>query len=109
MAMAIVSLAIGSQKSEEPHVEQKPRCTFSEERNQVSLSPPWIVRAPRGTSVDAQTCPECLRHCEQWQASGGGRAPVTSKLTAPQRQDPLCMTYFLFDEPDMVIRAPRED
>jgi len=54
MATAIVSFLIGSQKREEPHVEQKPRCTFSEERNQVRLSAPWIVKAARETSVDAQ-------------------------------------------------------
>src|SRR5271156_5838616 len=91
MAMPIQSLWIGSQNREEPQAEQKPRRTFSLERNHVTLSPPWTVTAERGTSVDAKKWPECLRHCEQWQASGGGRSPATSKATDPQRHDPLCM------------------
>lgn len=47
-------LVDGSQNSEEPQVEQNPRRTFSEERYQVRYSPPSIVNAERGTSVDAQ-------------------------------------------------------
>ena len=76
--------SIGSKKSEEPHVEQKPRRTFSEERNQVTLSAPWIVKAERGTSVLARKCPDHFSavHCEQWQASGGaeGRQPRSARL-----------------------------
>ena len=91
IAIPIQSFWIGSQNREEPHLEQNPRRTFSEERNQVTLSPPRTVKAARGTSVDAKTWPECLRHCEQWQASGGGKSPSTSNVTPPQRHDPLCM------------------
>lgn len=40
MATPIQSFLIGSQKSDEPHVEQKPRLAFSEERYQVRLSAP---------------------------------------------------------------------
>ena len=54
MATAIQSLSIGSQNSEAPQVEQNPRCTLSEERNQATLNSPSILSAVRGTSVDAQ-------------------------------------------------------
>ena len=48
-----------------------------------------------GNMSMSQKCPDCLRHCRQWHASGGCRSPAISKLTAPQRQDPLCMRAFL--------------
>ena len=54
MAIAIQSFSIGSQNSEAPQVEQNPRCTFSEERNQATLNSPSILTALRGTSVEAQ-------------------------------------------------------
>jgi hypothetical protein len=54
MVTPMVSFMIASQKSEDPHLEQKPRRTFSEERNHVRCSAPRIVRLARGTSVDAQ-------------------------------------------------------
>jgi hypothetical protein len=38
----------------EPHLEQKPRRTLSDEKYQVTLSPPWIVTAERGKSVDTK-------------------------------------------------------
>ena len=41
-----------------------------------------------GTSVEAKTWPDDLRHCEQWHASGPGSSPATSKRTAPHRHDP---------------------
>src|SRR6185437_479923 len=90
MATPIQSLSSGSQKREDPHTEQKPRRTFADERYQERCSPPSIVILARGTSVETKTCPECLRHAVQWQASGGGSAPCTSKRTALQRQDPRC-------------------
>jgi hypothetical protein len=40
METPIQSFWIGSQKSVEPQVEQKPRWTVSEERNQATLSAP---------------------------------------------------------------------
>jgi len=40
MAIAVQSLKIGSQKSEDPHVEQKPRRTFSEDLEW------WLLRLP---------------------------------------------------------------
>jgi hypothetical protein len=36
MATLVQSFSIGSQKSDDPHVEQNPRLTFSEERNHVT-------------------------------------------------------------------------
>src|SRR5581483_5894886 len=76
MARPIQSLWIGSQKSEEPQVAQKPRRTFSDDWNQVTWSAPW-------------------------------RETATSKLTAPQRQDPLCMARSFVDEPGQARRAAR--
>src|SRR5688572_9922749 len=89
IATAIRSLATGSQKRKDPQTAQNPRRTFSDERNQVSCSAPWTVSAVRGMSVEAQKWPDCLRHCEQWQASGGVRLSATSKRTAPHKQDPV--------------------
>jgi hypothetical protein len=54
IATPIVSLWIGSQKSVAPQVEQKPRCTFSDERYHATLNSPSTLSAVRGTSVDAQ-------------------------------------------------------
>src|SRR5581483_1984532 len=107
MARPIQSLWIGSQKSEEPQVAQKPRRTFSDDWNQVTWSAPWMETAARGTSVETKTWPECLRHFVQWHASGGGSGTATSKLTAPQRQDPLCMARSFVDEPGQARRAAR--
>ena len=76
IAIAMVSRPIGSQNRKDPQVEQKPRRTFSDERYQVTASPPWTVTAARGRSVEAQKWPDCRRHCEQWQASGGRSSPV---------------------------------
>src|SRR3990167_1254453 len=97
MAMAILPRWTGSQNRAEPQVAQKPRRTFSDDWNQRTWSSPWIVTSALATSVEAQKCPEVLRHWLQWQASGAGSAPATSKLTAPQRQDPLCMAILLLD------------
>src|SRR5262245_1484407 len=105
--MPIQSFSIGSQNNEEPQVEQNPRRTFSDERNQPRRSAPWMVTAARGTSVDTKTCPDHLRHCEQWQASGPGNAPLISKLTAPQRQDPLCMAFLISELAPLLRTALR--
>ncbi len=48
------AFSIGSQKSEEPQILQNPRCTFSEERNQVRFSAPTILKDERATSVETQ-------------------------------------------------------
>jgi hypothetical protein len=93
MATPIQSLRIGSQNREEPQVAQNPRLTFSDDLYQVMWSSPVMVTDERGTSVEANTWPDCLRHWEQWQASGGGKAPVTSNRTAPQRQDPFANAH----------------
>src|SRR5579859_3276803 len=92
MAIPTQSFSIGSQKRSDPHVEQNPRRTFSEERNHVTWSVPTIVNAARGTSVDTKVWLDCFRHWLQWQASGAGSGPATSSFTAPQRHDPLCMS-----------------
>src|SRR5688572_26728566 len=93
MAIEIESCSIGSQNSEAPQVEQNPRWTLSEERNQATLNSPSILSALRGTSVDTQKWPEVFRHWVQWQASGGFSSPSTSNFTAPQRQDPVSMVH----------------
>src|SRR5262249_35187005 len=48
MARPIQSFSTGSQNSDEPHVAQKPRRTFSDERYHVTFSPPCTVTAARG-------------------------------------------------------------
>jgi len=50
----MLSRSSGSQKRDEPHAEQNPRRAFSDERNQLSFSSLWTVKAARGTSVDAK-------------------------------------------------------
>src|SRR4051794_40606823 len=90
--MPIQSRATGSQNNDDPQIEQNPRRAFSDDWNQLTLSSPRMVTADFGTSVDAKKCPECFRQLLQWQASGGGKSPATSKVTAPHKQDPLCMS-----------------
>ena len=91
MATPIQSWWSGSQKSDEPQVEQKPRRAFSP-ANQWTLSEPVIVKQLLGTSVEANQCPENLRHSLQWQTSGPGNEPLTSKRTAPHKHDPWCIS-----------------
>jgi hypothetical protein len=54
MAMPILARPSASQNSADPQLEQKPRRTFSDERNQLTCSEPVIDRSSRGMSVDAQ-------------------------------------------------------
>jgi hypothetical protein len=89
MAMAIQSRWRGSQKSEAPQTEQKPRLTVPDDWYQRTFSPPFTLTRSRGTSVEAKQWPDQARHRVQWQMSGDGSSPSTSKLTAPQRQAPL--------------------
>lgn len=65
MATAIQSRDSGSKNSDEPQTAQKPRRAVSDERYQVRFCSPWIVSADLATSVEAKTCPECLRHMRQ--------------------------------------------
>src|SRR5215472_14552863 len=81
-----------SQNSADPHSEQKLRCTFSDERYQLTLSPPCTDRSRRRTLTPTKTWLVCFLQCEQWQASGCfSSLPATSKRTPPHRQDPLIM------------------
>ena len=54
MAMPMKSRKTGSQNSDEPQTEQKPRRTFSDERYQEILSSPRMVTAVRGMSVETK-------------------------------------------------------
>jgi hypothetical protein len=54
MAMAIQSLAGGSQNKDDPHLEQKPRRTLADDRYQDKFSSPAMASADRGTFVDAK-------------------------------------------------------
>src|SRR5436305_1507825 len=91
IATAILSSCNGAQKSVDPHEAQKPRLAFSDDWNHASECSSAMVNADVGTSVEAKQCPDCLRHCEQWQTAGGGRSPATVKVMAPQRHDPACI------------------
>ncbi len=54
IATPIQSRWSGSQKSDDPHTEQNPRRTFSDEWNHVTRSAPSTVSAAFGTSVDTK-------------------------------------------------------
>lgn len=64
-ATDVQSLKMGSQKSHEPHFEQKPRRTFSEDWYHVMFEPPEISTAALGKFADAKKWPDCFRHCVQ--------------------------------------------
>ena len=68
---------------------KKPRRTFSVERYQAKCSLPLRVTADFGTFADAKKCPDCLRHCVQWQAVADVGATASSKRMLPQWQEPL--------------------
>jgi hypothetical protein len=54
IAMAIQSLAGGSQNKDDPHLEQKPRRTFADDWYQDKFSWPVMTSAARGTFVEAK-------------------------------------------------------
>jgi len=65
--------------STDPHTEQKPRCTFSDERYHRTLSSPWIARRTRPTSSErsASSCgaPQRRHAHTSDRAAGIMRAP----------------------------------
>src|SRR5258708_40102045 len=89
IAMAIQSIAGGSQNNEEPQVEQNPRRTFADDWYQDTLSSPVTTSAVLGTFVEAKKCPDCFRQWTQWHAAGPRRSPATVKVTRPQTHDPF--------------------
>src|SRR5512139_148227 len=83
---------MGSQKSQQPHREQKPRLMCSEDRYQLRCSEPSSRTADFLTLAEAKQCPDCLRHWRQWQAIGEVNGSVTSKRMDPQLHEPLSET-----------------
>jgi hypothetical protein len=53
-AIDVQSRNTGSQKSHDPHLEQKPRRTFSDDWNQVIISSPVTLSASFGRLAEAK-------------------------------------------------------
>jgi hypothetical protein len=88
-ATDVQSRKIGSQNSHEPHFEQNPLRTFSEDWYQVRFSAPVISSEVLGRFAPAKKWPDCFLQRVQWQAVASVGNSLSEKLTALQLQEPL--------------------